>query len=67
MNMLTIKDLTISKELDTSEMSAVRGALCVDVGESLKQGFRDSGFVGLIGAAAACLDLVNAGVPVCTD
>lgn len=63
---IQIKDLTVSKEMNKSDMSAVRGGLCVDVGESLKQGFADSGFVGMIGAAAACLDLVNAGVPVCT-
>lgn len=63
--MLTIKDLSVSKELDMREMSAVRGALCVDVQQSLKEGFADSGFAGMIAAAAACLDLARAGVPVC--
>jgi hypothetical protein len=59
---IQIKDLTVVQEID---MSAVRGGLCVDVGQSLKEGFADSGFVGMIAAAAACLDLVNNGVPVC--
>jgi len=65
--MLKIVDLKRNDELSSSDMSAVRGALCVDVGQALKEGFEDSGFAGLIAAAAACLDLANHGVPVCTN
>ena len=61
---IQIKDLTVSQEID---MSAVRGGLCVDVGQALKEGFEDSGFAGLIAAAGACLDLINNGVPACTN
>jgi len=65
MSNLTIKDLPCNEEID---MSAVRGGACVDVKQSLDEGFKDSGFVGMIGAAAGCLDLItNGGLPVCTD
>jgi len=57
----------LAEELSSSEMSAERGGLCVDVEQSLKEGFADSGPAGMIAAAAGCLDLVLRGVPVCTD
>jgi hypothetical protein len=63
--MLTIRDLSVSNELDMREMSAVRGALCVDVVQAIKDGYNDSGVLGVIVAVAGCLDLASHGVPVC--
>jgi hypothetical protein len=62
---IQIKDMTVSKEMNKSDMSAVRGALCVDVQQSLKEAAADSGAYGVIVAAASCLDLINHGLPVC--
>jgi hypothetical protein len=63
--MLTINDLPVCNDLDAREMSAVSGGLCVDVVQAVKDGYKDSGIVGVIVAVAGCLDLVSHGVPVC--
>jgi hypothetical protein len=63
--MLTINDLPVCNDLDTREMSAMRGGLCVDVVQAIKDGYKDSGVVGVIVAVAGCLDLASHGVPVC--
>jgi hypothetical protein len=64
--MIKIEDMTVSKKLDVSETSAVRGGLCVDVQQSLREGAADSGPYGVIAAAVSCFDLINNGLPVCS-
>jgi hypothetical protein len=58
---MIIKDLTVSKELDMSEMSAVHGGdglelgsgtVCIDVGPTLEDAAKEKGFGGVIIAAA---------------
>jgi hypothetical protein len=61
---IQIQNLTDSKEIDMKEMSAVRGALCVDVQQSLNEAAK-KGPVDLIAAAAECLAWTSHGVPVC--
>jgi hypothetical protein len=63
--MWTINDLPLCNELDTREMSAVRGGLCVDIAQAVKEGNKDSGVYGAISAVASCLDLISHGVPAC--
>ena len=62
--MLTIRDLPVSKVVDRREMSTVRGGICVDVQQTLKEAAADSGAYGVIVAAASCLDLMRV-MPVC--
>lgn len=61
--MIKIEDLTVSKELDVSEMAAVRGGLietklnsdnniCVDIGASLQSALKEGGPVQMISTAA---------------
>jgi hypothetical protein len=65
MTMLTINDLPAFSELDTREMSAVRGGLCVDMAQAIREGNKDSGVNGAIAAVASCLDLIGHRLPVC--
>jgi hypothetical protein len=62
--MLTIRDLPVSKLVDMREMSAVRGGICVDVQQTLKEAAADSGAYGVITAAVSCFDLMKV-MPVC--
>lgn len=61
---MIINDLTVSKEIDMSEMSAVHGGAsvelgigtaCIDVGATLDAGAKSGGAGGLIAAAASVL------------
>ena len=63
--MLNINDLPACNELDTREMNAVRGGLCVDIAQAVKEGNKDSGVYGAIAAVASCLDFIGHGVPAC--
>ncbi|HXW75607.1 MAG TPA: hypothetical protein VEK10_12405 [Steroidobacteraceae bacterium] len=60
--MIKIEDMTVSKELDVSEMSTVRGGLlqtrltndnyCTDVGATLQSAAAEGGIGAMIVAAA---------------
>jgi len=71
--MLTIKDLSVSKELDISEMSAVRGGLiefgsgnsCLDIGATLKNTVQNEGPAQMIAVAAEIMGGQTYGKPVC--
>ncbi|MGO9996114.1 MAG: hypothetical protein ACLPTF_26910 [Steroidobacteraceae bacterium] len=60
---IQIKELTVSKEMNKSDMSAVRGGWCLDVGQTLKEAAADSGAYGVIVMAAQ----IPLNAPVCRD
>jgi hypothetical protein len=63
--MLTIIDLPVSRELDTSEKTAVRGGWCVDIGTSVKDGNEDGGVYGAVANLGECLKLIGGGEKIC--
>jgi hypothetical protein len=63
---IQIKDMTVSQEMNKSDLSAVRGAgLCVNVQGALKDAAAQ-GPAAVIDVAAQCLHMIlDDGTPVC--